>query len=268
LWLACDDKDLRDPVLKQKAEMYKVDCVAYESRMLGVFGIYLGPPNDYAYKNGIPKTNDLHVGFSRDGIEFERPDRTAFLACSREPGTWNRGYFHPAGGCCLVVGDELRFYFAAFSGISPAQGTGAFAGASTGLATLRRDGFASVDAGRDRATLTTKPVMFQGRNMFVNANAKDGELRVEVLDADGRAIAPYSLQNSTPIKRDLTKQPVTWKGAKDLKALAGKPVKFRFQLAGSQLYAFWVSPDANGASHGYVGAGGPGFTGSTDTTGA
>ena len=33
------------------------------------------------------------------------------------------------------------------------------------------------------------------------------------------------------------------------------------------LYAFGVSPDANGASHGYVAAGGPGFTSPTDTVG-
>ncbi|MCX6908455.1 MAG: hypothetical protein NTY01_10480 [Verrucomicrobia bacterium] len=33
------------------------------------------------------------------------------------------------------------------------------------------------------------------------------------------------------------------------------------------LYAFWVSPDANGASHGYIAADGPGFSEPTDTTG-
>jgi hypothetical protein len=33
------------------------------------------------------------------------------------------------------------------------------------------------------------------------------------------------------------------------------------------LYAFWVSPESTGASHGYVAAGGPGFTGPTDTVG-
>jgi hypothetical protein len=34
-----------------------------------------------------------------------------------------------------------------------------------------------------------------------------------------------------------------------------------------RLYSFWVSPDASGASYGYVAAGGPGFTGPTDTVG-
>jgi hypothetical protein len=33
------------------------------------------------------------------------------------------------------------------------------------------------------------------------------------------------------------------------------------------LYAFWVSPTIDGASRGYVAAGGPGFTSDTDTVG-
>jgi hypothetical protein len=41
-------------------------------------------------------------------------------------------------------------------------------------------------------------------------------------------------------------------------------VRFKFTVASGALYAFWVSADSNGASRGYVGAGGPGFTGSTD----
>jgi len=44
-------------------------------------------------------------------------------------------------------------------------------------------------------------------------------------------------------------------------------VRFRFHLRLGALYSFWVSPDASGASHGYVAAGGPGFTGPTDTVG-
>jgi hypothetical protein len=264
-WLACDERDQQDPVLKQRPELYKVDCVAYESRMLGLFGIYYGLPNDVAYKLGVPKTNDLHVGFSRDGLAWERPDRTAFIACSRQPNTWNRGYLHAAGGCCLIVGDEIRFYFAGFSGVSPVQGGGSYAGSSTGLAVMRRDGFVSLDG---PGSLATRAVTFKGRHLFVNANAKGGELRVEAADESGKTISPFSKENCVPVRADKTKQAVAWKGAADLARLSGRPVKFRFHMTGGELYAFWVSPDRSGASHGYVGAGGPGFNGSTDTTGA
>jgi hypothetical protein len=41
-------------------------------------------------------------------------------------------------------------------------------------------------------------------------------------------------------------------------------VKLRFTLTSGSLYAFWVTSDPNGASHGYVGAGGPDFPGTLD----
>ena len=39
-------------------------------------------------------------------------------------------------------------------------------------------------------------------------------------------------------------------------------------LTRGSLYAFWVSAELDGASRGYVGAGGPGFTSAMDTAGA
>ena len=94
-----------------------------------------------------------------------------------------------------------------------------------------------------------------------------GELRVEALDEKGEAIAPFYRNNCTPVRADETQQKVGWKGADDLSQLAGKPVRFRFHLRQGHLYSFWVTPSKSGASHGYVAAGGPGFTGPTDTVG-
>jgi hypothetical protein len=110
-------------------------------------------------------------------------------------------------------------------------------------------------------------VRFRGAHLFVNV-AAEGELRVEVLDEGGRVLAPFTRAACVPVRADRTRQAVTWKGARDLSALAGRPVRFRFTLRRGRLYAFWVSPEASGASHGYVAAGGPGFTGPTDTVGA
>lgn len=70
------------------------------------------------------------------------------------------------------------------------------------------------------------------------------------------------------VQADKTLQEIQWNRAKDLSALAGKPVKLRFYLKNGSLYAFWVSPEASGASHSYIAAGGPGFTGPTDTMGS
>src|SRR5262249_33817123 len=161
-WAAADDLDRPDPELGYRTQLYKLNAVAYESLMLGVFAIFKGPPNEVCQKKGIPKTIDLTVGFSRDGLHWHRPERRAFLACSRKESTWNRAYLHSAGGICLIVGDKIYFYFGAWSGISPKLGGHMYAGGSTGLAVLRRDGFASMDAGASPGLLTTRPVSFKG----------------------------------------------------------------------------------------------------------
>ena len=51
-----------------------------------------------------------------------------------------------------------------------------------GLGTLRLDGFMSVDAGNRGGVLTTKPLAIEGKRLYVNANAAEGELRVEIVD--------------------------------------------------------------------------------------
>ncbi len=223
---------------------------------MGLFSIWRGQPPDR------PKPNDVVVGFSRDGFHWSRPWRHPLVTVSENGGDWNWGNVQSAGGGFLVVGDRLFFYVSGRTGRRDNETD------STGLATLRRDGFASMDAGSAGGVLTTRPVRFKGRYLFVNANAVAGSLRVEVLDGRDRVIPPFSAAECLPVESDNTQQLVRWKSGADLAALAGKPVKFRFHLRASRLYAFWVSPERSGASHGYVAAGGPGFTGPVDTVGS
>jgi hypothetical protein len=124
-----------------------------------------------------------------------------------------------------------------------------------------------MDAGPDGGTLTTRPVAFRGRRLFVNAAVARGRLQVEVLDREGNVIAPFSRDNCMPVTEDRTLLEVRFRGVEDLASLAGKPVRLRFTLNNGSLYSFWVSPDGRGASHGYVAAGGPGFPGAVDETG-
>jgi len=269
LWIGADqlDPDRPDQNLRRTADrpwdlvpsqLYNLDAVAYESVMVGLFAIWRGQPLDR------PKINELCVGYSRDGFHWSRPDRTAFCPVSEKRGDWNWGNVQSAGGCCLIAGDKLHFYVGAVSGREERYHPDPM---NVGLATLRRDGFASMDAGASEGILTTRPVKSSGKYLFVNLAAPQGELRAEILDDKGEPIAPFTAANCEPVTIDSTKSLVKWKGAADLSTLAGQPVRLRFHLKSGALYAFWIAPDANGASHGYVAAGGPGFPGATDTTG-
>jgi hypothetical protein len=253
-----DDDDRPDPAIGVPTQLYHWTAIAYESVMLGQFMIHFGPDNAICAKGGFPKTTDVNIAFSRDGVAWQRSPRRPFVGSSRKPGTWNRGYVHNTGGICAIVGDQLYFYFGTWSGISPNKpGGDMYAGGSTGLAVLRRDGFVSM---RGTGTLTTPALAFTGRHLFVNAT---GEVAVEVVGQPG-----YAAKDCVPLRGGGTRQPVRWKSHRDLAALAGKPLQLRFHVTKGDLYSFWVSPDRTGASHGFVAAGGPGFTGPRDTVGA
>ena len=253
--------DRLDPVrvdLGVRNELYCVDAGPYESLMVGLFSVWRGQPDPESRE----KPNEVVVGFSRDGFHWDRPFRSPLIGVSEDPTAWNNGNVQSVGGICLVVGDRLYMYASGRIGGALTKGEN-----GAGLFTLRRDGFVSMDAPGAEGSLTTRPVRFGGKYLFVNVDCAGGELRAEVLDREGHVIAPFSMENCVAIRSNNTLQRVGWRGADDLSTLSGKPVKFRFRLRYGSLFSFWVSPDASGASHGYIGAGGPGFTGPTDTVG-
>jgi hypothetical protein len=260
-----DEAQLTLPEFAFRPQLYSLNVVAYESIMLGAFQI-LRCSNADAGKRKMPKITDIHLGYSRDGFHFLRPQkRDAFIACTQE-GTWDRGYLHVPTGICTVVGDNLYFFYTGFSG-TWGEKAGMYVGYAMGLAKLRRDGFASMDAGQDEGTLTTRPLSFNGKHLFVNVECPEGALRVGLLDEENRPIAPFTLENCVPVETDSTLCHVTWKNAGDVQRLSGRPIRLRFTLTKGKLFSFWVSPDENGASHGFVAAGGPGFAGNKDTVG-
>ena len=265
-WVGADDLDRPRVELGTPPELYNLDCVAYESVLLGLFSMYFGDPR------GRHKPNHIAVGFSRDGFHWSRPSREPFVGVSERAGDWNWTNVQSAGGCCVVMGDWLRFYVSGRAGAPGSESAGV---CSTGVATLRRDGFVSLDATTDRLpraagftprprSITTRPVKFSGSRLFVNAAIDGGELRAEVIDGDGRPIDRFAASRCTPVAGDSTRAAVTWSGGASLADLANQPVRFRFHLRGGRLYSFWVAADDRGASRGYVAAGGPEFTGATD----
>jgi hypothetical protein len=131
-----------------------------------------------------------------------------------------------------------------------------------GLARLRQDGFCSLDAASQGYVLT-RPLRFEGSTMHVVAstltlekpgypfnpvwsglleNVPDGsgQLSVEVQDGKGRVIPGYAAPDCLPEKEGPDALRISWKSGKDLTALRGRPVRFRFVLSNARLYSFRV----------------------------
>ena len=217
--------------------------------MLGLFSVWQGPENDVCNKEGVIKRNQIMLGYSRDGYSWFREDMNPFLAVDENLSAWNNGNLQSVVGSPIIVGDKLYFYL---SGRHLQNGSEIV---TTGLATIRRDGFASMNG---TGELQTEAMRFKGDYFFVNAEVK-GSLYVEILDQDGKVISGFSKEDCEKITGDNTKQIVTWKNNQSLKSLANTTIRIKFYLDDGDLYAFWISDEPTGESRGYTAGGGPGL---------
>lgn len=176
---------------------------------------------------------DFQLCHSRDGKRWVRdPERAVFLPNGPE-GAWDSGDMRAACRSVILPSKVLIYY----AGSQARHGMGAKLnlGMDIGLATLRRDGWVSLDAGSDTATLVTKPFVHPGGDLYINADAAAGRMVVSVLDAAQQPIAGY--EESLPITGDSLQVKPTF--SRPLAALAGRSLRLQFRLRETQLYAFW-----------------------------
>lgn len=255
---------MRDLEPGGKSQLYSFDAVAYESVMWGLFMMHDGPDNKVCDEAGLPKITRIVFGFSRDGVNYERPCGDAMIAPEGwESDAWDRGYVCPLPNGCVIVGDELRLYYGAAAG-NPGRSNyrhRSYDNGATGIATMRRDGFVSLDG---TGELLTRPLAFSGSALFVNANAAEGLVAAELVDEAGAVVPGYSADESRMEKFDSTKRRVVWRDRESLPFSSRGAFRLRFRLENAALYAFWVSMSEDGASNGYLAGGGPGYEGLVD----
>ena len=76
---------------------------------------------------------------------------------------------------------------------------------------------------------------FAGSKLSLNI-ASQGRTRVELQDASGKPLPGFTLDDCAPLVGDHIEQAVSWKGAA-LAALAGQPVRLRFELQDADLFS-------------------------------
>ena len=198
------------------------------------------------------------LAWSLDGVKWTR-HREPFIPLGAS-GEWDR-FNNSVATQPLVVGSELWFYYSGRTyrhGPYAGKDQGPVWGA-IGLARLRLDGFASLDASFDGGTLVTRPFILPAGELFVNARAEYGEVVIEVLDEGGRPLDGYT---SVPLEQDSVSLQVLWSEGRKLAGLEGRTVSLRFSLSNARLYAFRVG---NGPGLSYL-SGPRSIHGSNDET--
>ncbi|MBB5788387.1 hypothetical protein [Jiangella mangrovi] len=235
LVLAADERDNAAATAggHTNAQIYGFPVVPYEGGWVGFPWIYQPGGGTPGMAGSGPV--DVQLAFSDDLRTWNRDDRRTVIPRG-VPGSWDAGMIYTASSV-VRAGRELRLYYSGWDGFhdgSPGRG------ASIGLATWRVDGFASLANGGDLpGVVTTRPLVFDGRELSVNADlAPGGTLQVEILDADGEPIPGFTLAESRKVMGDRTDHRIRWAGAHDLSALAGTPIRLRFHLDDGDLYSY------------------------------
>ena len=245
-----ESQDLRKPIFNRpeeyQADIYNLPVSFYE-------GFYIGMPTVFNHSGNSKDNSDgfsmVELAASRDLIQWERVgNREKFIPLSQLEGGKNYDVVQLLAANRPIVKDgEIWFYYTGLKWRSspseleeqkaPRRDEGAIC-----LAKLRLDGFVSLDAGEREGYVLTKPLVVDGKTLHVNLEAPDGELRVEVLDAEGKkTLSGYSLKDSVPAKGEGLDKELKWRTQSNLSALAGRSVRLRFALRKASLYAFWVN---------------------------
>ena len=237
-----------------RMDYYFMAIVPYEGMYLALLNTLLitspGPWYGARWTTDSPSENhggndgvmEVQLASSRDLVNRERlGERKPFIPLGR-PGEWDAGmvtaFLHP-----IVRGDEIWLYYGGSSFSHMGQilwdRRRDFPGQQgLGLAKLRLDGFVSLDAQDGEGGLVTRPMVFEGRSLALNADASTGIVKVELLDASGQPVSPFTEDECDVNSFNSVDQKVTWDGNGDLSEWSGRPVRLRFHMRRARLYAF------------------------------
>jgi hypothetical protein len=208
-------------------DFYGLCGFAYESMYLGF--LWMFPITNG--KNDGPIFVELVT--SHDGVHWERQEKPRPPMLPLGPdGAWDDGMLftpnHP-----LVEGGRIKLFYGGFD-VTHGSGGGS---AAIGLATLRKDGFASLDAGEDEGIVTTKPLQGAAGPLRINFRAPGGSLMAEVLDSNGNIMDGYGRNDCIPLTGDDVDAKVSWKSTDVLPETAAS-LRIRFILRDASLYSF------------------------------
>ncbi len=218
-----------DSLDDEDTQIYAQNSFCYESMWLSYLRVM------HTERTKGYKQTTVELTASRDGRHWYRVGNREEIIPLGSEREWDTDYHDPLWEP-IQVGDELWIYYR--SGKLRRDEPRRY---DLGLAKLRRDGFASLDAGDKPGTVLTRPLSFIGRKLFVNGEVGDGGyIKVTMLSRGQQPIDGYSTDDSMPITEGSVRIPVRWKTATQLKLQPGNHMRIYFELKSASLYSFWI----------------------------
>jgi hypothetical protein len=215
-------------------DVYNMGIFRYED-------IYIGLPSMY-HMTGRTKSDwggfhHIQLASSRDLKHWDRlGDRRPFLDCSpANAGAYDLstvlGISSP-----VFMDDELWFYYTGlkqYGGSDHEKDNGAVC-----LASLRRDGFISLDPGGSEGYMMTEPFILTEGSIHLNVDASGGYAYAALSSADGEAMSGF--ERSHAFTGNCCDTEMAWDND-SIASLVGKRVRLTIKLNRAQLYSWWIA---------------------------
>jgi hypothetical protein len=236
----------RDQLIVLPDELDPPDTEFYAMASFDYDGIYLSIIEIFR------TTNTWHypeLAMSRDGLHYERNYREPFIRLG-DFGDFDESTVYVFQAPIVHKDKVLVYYYGGnWRGADALHEKGDKGIFAIGLATVPRDGFVSVDAGKlHPGRLVTRPFSFQGGGLYVTMEAAKHnwgsgvpDLRVEILDSNQRPIPGFTMEDSDPV-RTSGRHRMSWQGRKDVGGLEGTAVQLRFHFKNTKLFSFQFQP--------------------------
>ena len=182
------------------------------------------------YKPPIDRL-DAQLAVSRDGVTWQRVgDRQAFIPTGLD-GAFDAHQIR-AGVGITREGDKLSLYYYGHNVGHDATNEVDFDSVFSRVV-LQLDRFMSANADYRGGTFTTPLLTFGGSRLELNVDTgAGGTVQVEIRDADGKS------EKSDIVNGNSVRKKVSWQGNGNLGAFSGKPVRLKFVMRDTKLYAF------------------------------
>lgn len=186
--------------------------------------IYIALPTRFiSQKKGKGLTDIMFMSMRSGNKHYDRTFKEAYIKPGKDINRWKNRANFIALNVVETSKNELSIYHSK----------------SQHRYTLRLDGFSSIHAGHKEGELLTKPLIFKGKNLYLNyASSAAGHLNMEILDINGSPIKGFTKDDSNTLIGDKIKQKVIWKKNKNFIQLEGNPIRLKFILKECDLYSF------------------------------
>lgn len=221
----------------QRTEVYNLSVYPHAAGFVGLPTMFRTTgriPENEAKPGQSPVDGpiDVQLVSSVDGRSWARSEPRLNVIPRGAPGTFDGGSILGVSSTAVHSGDETWVYYTAMTTTHGAPMPPKRM--SIGRAEWRRHGFVSLDA-EGHGQVETTALRLAAPNLVVNADAQGGELRVILLEADGRPIPGYTLEDSLPLRSDATRAIARWKSG--AAPPTDRPVRVRLDLNGCRVFS-------------------------------